>query len=427
MLKKIFWTMLTGITVFVMTACSSGSGEEEAQGKTVKVNGKTVITLTIQQPDGFYQTVERRFEEKYPDIDLQIISYKEKAGEEWSAGDIEKHQKTTNAALLSGKGADIIEIGSLPLKEYINKQLVLDMKDLWEKDASLSIGDLQTNVLEATMKAHGGLYAIPSGFYLEAFVGDGDLLSNVSVKVDDNSWGWKEFGELSKTLIQKAGKSRFALAGTPPERILYETVFDHFSKYVDSSAKKASFDSPEFVDTMQQIKKWYDEKLMTASQAEEGKQLFYNTFFFSPADLIDVPHELFSNPRLLQKPHAKGQNGVTIIPSFEFAVSAKSPVKKEAWKLVSFLLSEEVQSLQDGFSMKKSVNEKKLDGKAVNVPKEEIAQIRKIIDAADHFVNFDPKMIPIIEEETKPFFNGQKSAEKAAKLIQNRVTTYLNE
>lgn len=443
MMKKKLWTMFVCLMMIVTTACSSGgSGEEKNQGKPVKSDGKTVLTLTIQQPDEFYQNVKKKFEEKYPEIDLQIISYKQQAGEEWTVGDFEKYQKTTNTALLSGKGADIIEIGGLPLKEYISKQFLLNMEDLLEQDNTLNKSELQTNVLEATKKAHGGLYAMPSGFYLEAFVGDGDILTNVSVNVDDKNWGWKEFGEISRTLKQQAGESRFALAGTPPERILYETVVDHFTQFVDSEAKKANFDSPSFVETMQQLKKWYDEKVMTANQAEAGKQLFYNTYFYSPADLIHIPHQFYSNPKLLQKPHAEGQNGVTITPSFEFAISAKSLVKEEAWKFVSFLLSEEVQSLQDGFSLHKSVNEKKLndikeqmkngtfklpDGKGINVPNEQFARIQEIIDAADHYMNFDPKIVSMIEEEAKPFFNGQKSAEEAARLIQNRATTYLNE
>lgn len=92
--------------------------------------------------------------------------------------------------------------------------------------------------------------------------------------------------------------------------------------------------------------------------------------------------------------------------------------------------------------MHKSVNEKKLndmkeqmkngtfklpDGKAINVPNEQFAQIQEIINAADHYMNYDPKIVRMIEEEAKPFFNGQKTAKEAAKLIQNRATTYLNE
>ena len=36
-------------------------------------------------------------------------------------------------------------------------------------------------------------------------------------------------------------------------------------------------------------------------------------------------------------------------------------------------------------------------------------------------------LFEIIDEETKPFFAGDKSADETAKTIQNRATTYLNE
>lgn len=37
------------------------------------------------------------------------------------------------------------------------------------------------------------------------------------------------------------------------------------------------------------------------------------------------------------------------------------------------------------------------------------------------------KIEDVITEESKSFFTGQKTAEAVAKLIQNKVTTYLNE
>jgi multiple sugar transport system substrate-binding protein len=36
-------------------------------------------------------------------------------------------------------------------------------------------------------------------------------------------------------------------------------------------------------------------------------------------------------------------------------------------------------------------------------------------------------MMAIITEETAPFFKGQKTAEETAKVIQNKVGTYLQE
>ena len=39
----------------------------------------------------------------------------------------------------------------------------------------------------------------------------------------------------------------------------------------------------------------------------------------------------------------------------------------------------------------------------------------------------DSSICDIVSEETSAFFGGQKTAEEVADLIQNRVTTYLNE
>ncbi|MDG0793993.1 hypothetical protein OMP38_26595 [Cohnella ginsengisoli] len=50
-----------------------------------------------------------------------------------------------------------------------------------------------------------------------------------------------------------------------------------------------------------------------------------------------------------------------------------------------------------------------------------------IVTAAVHPVGQSTKIGDIIREESKAFFTGQKSAEAVAKLIQNKVTTYLNE
>ncbi|MBW7454451.1 ABC transporter substrate-binding protein [Paenibacillus sepulcri] len=441
------WMCIILILMTITTsACSSGdSGETAGNEKTATKEDKTVVTLSIQQASPFYETLEKKFEEKYPDIDLQIKAYLQ-AGEQVDSANYEKYQKTMNTELLSGKGADIYEISRLPFEEYVSKQLFLNMDDLMEQDKTLDKSDLEMNILNA-IKMNGGTYAIPSGFSLRAFVGDGSVLENANI--DDKNWTWDEFTEIAKQIIQKeqenGNANRYAIADYPPDVLLQEMVVDHYPEFVDSAAKKAMFDSPVFLDTMQQIKKMYDDKVMTAGSAEVGKQIFFSTVVQSPADLINGPHALFSSPKLLQKPHAQGQSGgMRIIPMSQFAIQAKSQVQEEAWKLIAFLLSAEGQSLQDreGFSLLKSVNEKTLndiqqqvksgtyklaDGKAVQVSDEEFTRFKQLIDTADNFAVLDGKVVSIVSEEGLTFFGGQKSAEEVAKLIQNRITTYLNE
>ncbi|SFE71312.1 multiple sugar transport system substrate-binding protein [Paenibacillus algorifonticola] len=429
-MKKWLCMISIGILMTSMTACSSGGSEELASTeKPVTKEGQTVVTLSMQQSNAFYETAEKKFEEKYPDIDLQIQI----------TDDYQKYQKTTNTALLSGKGPDIFEISSLPIDDYVSKKLLLNMDEPMKQEKTLNISDLQMNILNV-LKLNGGMYAMPFGFYLRAFVGDGDILENKNI--DDKNWTWKEFEKTSKKLGESGTERRYALANDPPEVLLQEMIVDKYTEFVDHTAKKAKFDSPLFVEAMQQIKKMYDNKVMTSEPADIGNQMFYSTVLQSPADFINGLHLFFSNPKLLQKPEQTG--GTRIITASRFAIQANSPVKEEAWKFIAFLLSEEGQSLQErqGFSLLKSVNEKQMndiqeqvksgtyklpDGKAPKVSDEEFTQFKQLISTADNFAEADGSVISIIGDESRSFFSEQKSAEEVAELIQNKVTTLLNE
>ncbi|MFU1794522.1 extracellular solute-binding protein [Paenibacillus azoreducens] len=355
-----------------------------------------------------------------------------------------------NTALLSGKGADIYDLGSLPNEEYeqyVSKQLLLNMNDYMQQDQTLNKNDLKMSILDA-LKLKGGLYTVPSGYFMRPFVGDGNAIQNSGVKIDDKTWNWKTFDEISRQLIQQANKGGkkqlYALANNPPEVTLQEMVVDSYSGFVNREAKKVQFDSPAFIELLQQVKKMYDAKVITSDEAKMGNQLFYSSVIMSPADLIDGPYSAFENPVLLQKPHSGQSGGIRIIPTSQFGIQAKSPVKEEAWKFISFMLSDEAQSLneREGFSLLTSVNNKKLDelqekvksgsyklptGKEAKVPDEAFTKFKQIVQDADQYAGLDGKVISIVGEEAASFFGGQKSAEEVAKLIQNRTTTFINE
>ena len=57
-------------------------------------------------------------------------------------------------------------------------------------------------------------------------------------------------------------------------------------------------------------------------------------------------------------------------------------------------------------------------------------EVQKIYDYVLSIKTLNPRnevVEKIINEEAAAFFGGQKTAEEVAELIQNRVTTYLNE
>ncbi|WP_010502394.1 ABC transporter substrate-binding protein [Paenibacillus elgii] len=426
------------------TACGNGNETTASKEQPNSKEGKKVVTLSLKEPDPYYEAAAKKFKEKYPDIDVQIKSFKQPSEKHV---DNEKYIKTMNTALLSGKGADIIDTSGLPTDKYVNQKLLLNMSDMLDLDKTVNKSNLQMNVLDS-MKLNGGLYTMPASFFLMALVGDGDVLEKANIKVDDKSWNWKQFEEIGRKLVQQtaSGKDRRNfLESNPPHYILQERVTDSYGQLIDRATRKAKFDSPAFTDMLRQVKKLYDDKIMIAQATDKENPLFHTERIFSPADFIKGPYAKFSNPKLLQKPHPEGKTGgIRIVTTSELAIQAKSEVKEEAWKFMAFLLSEEVQSspYEDRFSLLKSVNEKKLDelqkqtkggaykledGKTAKVSEEDFARFKQFLHTANRYADEDGKVYNIIYEEAVAFFSGQKSAEEVAKLIQNRTTTYLNE
>lgn len=239
MKKRLAMTLIGALILSVaMTACGAGGGGPETGGKKeqpAQEGGKTRLTLSVQEMTPFYQALERKFEAKYPDIDLNVQAYKQ-AGEESEPGDLEEYRKSINTELLSGQGADVFELDNLPVGDYVGKGLLLNMDSLLSQDKTVNTDDVQMNVLKA-MKESGGLYAVPAGFSLRAFIGDGEVLKDAGI--EEGTWTWQDFADVAKTLTQ--GKEGiYAMADYPPEMLTQEMVVDSYGTYVDSAAKKRS-------------------------------------------------------------------------------------------------------------------------------------------------------------------------------------------
>lgn len=402
-------------------------------------NAEKTIVFSVLAVNDLYKQAKQRYEEKHPNITIEFKEFAQAGSAMMSPAEVEKYIKTTNTEILSGKGADLfaLDIIDLPIDKYVSKNAFVNLDELMVKDKSFDPNLYYMNILDHS-KMNGGLYVLPSHFYLQALFGDAVGIEKANVTIDDENWTWSQFADVGKQLASN-GANSYSLALLSPEEMLNSLVSDNYAELVDGANRKPNFDSMVFTDLLNQVKSLYDEKILSAEYVPSNFNL---SQIYSPEDYLARLSLYYKDGKIYQKPHAAGQkSGVAFGALNNVAMNSNSTIKGTAWDFMKFLLSEEMQNIpqQDGFSMIKSVNEKRLQeignkgtidvpkAGTVQVNKKDLESIKVMISEASLQVTGDNKVQTIIREEATAFFSGQKSAESVAKLIQNRVTTYLNE
>ncbi|MFD0620892.1 ABC transporter substrate-binding protein [Paenibacillus sp. GCM10027629] len=415
-----------------LAACSGGQNGDE------KKEGKKTVVLSVFSADPVYTQAEKKYEASHPNVDIQIKAHMKDPNASYE-GEGEKYINITNTELLSGKGADIIafDVMGLPVVKYVDKKVLVNLSDLMKQDQSFDASQYEMNILDGA-KMNGGLYTLPLRFFLDRMMGDAKAIEDAGVTFDDSNWTWNDFTTVGKSLAA-SGKRKHATGNTPPEQMLNYLFSDNYAGIVKDEKR---FDTNAFSSLMKQVKKMYDDEVVTKAEIAADESYFLPTMIISPEDYFVGPAMFYEKGKIYNKPRAlQEQSGGSFIMNRTLGINANSDVQAEAWDFMKFLMSEEAQMLPglQGFSINKSVNEKMFKdlenkgsvesptGSSVPVSKEDLEVLKQMVADTKTTVREDKKIQSIIEEEAKAYFSGQKSEQAVADLIANRITTYLNE
>ncbi|OAB41876.1 ABC transporter substrate-binding protein [Paenibacillus glacialis] len=434
---------------------ATNSPKDGTDGKKNNTEKKTIVLSTFYKNDVFVEA-KKLYEAKNPHITIEIehIESNDSDGE----AKLEKFVKTTGTAMLAGKGPDILEMDQLPTDHYVNKKLLANLGEMIDQDTTFKKEQYFSNILDG-VKINGGLYGMPSGFFLYGLIGDETIIEKSGVKIDDSSWDWSEFASIAKEISKKSKNNTAGLSLSTimiqgaDELLLSNLVKDQYAKFVDSESGKANFDSTLFIDLLKEVKHLLDEKVIDPDAREN---IFQQVQINSPSDYVRETNPDLSNRsgsdykrKLYLKPNAKGQETGGFFRTYQtMGINANSDVKEEAWEFVKFVISDEMKenSSAYGFPINKASYELGVEkvlkkGKVdsgqpfgplkdamYEITQKDTDELEKFLTTAKYPVQFkDSKVIEILMEESKAYFSGQKTPEAVAKLIQNRVTTVINE
>jgi multiple sugar transport system substrate-binding protein len=466
--------------MLTLTACSGtntdSSSTMQNTGESTSTAQKTV-TLSVMTSDRFLELAKQQYEQAHPNVKIDIKEYVALAQPQpapspgpGGAGarqqttvmankpdpkNIEKYVSTVGAELMSGKASDIIFTSGLPYKKYADKKLLENISDLMSKDSSFQSNQYYTNIFDA-MKYKGALYTIPVKIGLNMWLGNQSVLS--ADKIDDGKWTWTDFKKAAAGWMKdnnNDGKpDMYPLGKIESDQLITFMLNSSFSKFVDMGSKKAKFDSPEFIAMLKLAKSMYDEKIISADNADTNVVFLPKANTLAYLDMYSLPKTFFDGKgSYYDLPSENDVRGTQFTSPMPVAINSKSANKKEAWDFVKFLLSDHMQSARElaGFAVNKNGAKAQEDflrtlgtGEGGGQPKirmnvngkelamqpatdQDIALIEKMVNNAKVYMESDPKITSIVSEETGPFFQGQKQAEEVAKVIQNKVSTYLQE
>ncbi|MBT2762116.1 extracellular solute-binding protein [Paenibacillus sp. ISL-20] len=458
------WMAVCCALVFTLTACGSGSSSDSgtsigsdastdsnkaasgagADEKDSNTGGNKTIVFSTFFLDERFQAAKKKYEKLHPNIEIKL-EYVETDDAHMEA-EMEKYITTTNTAMLAGKGPDLLQMDLLPTDNYVKHNLLADLGTMMDQDSSLRKEDYFTNILDA-VRTDDGLYSMPLSFFLMGFAGDEDAITKSGIKVDDKAWSWEDFTEIANQLVAtKTNGYSSALIYGSPENLLADIVLDNYSLYVDKASGTAQFDIDRFMSLMDQVKTMYVNHIINTDYRNGA--YFRNIQINSPWDYLVSLREYGENISLFIKPHDSDKPaGGYFLTYRDVGINANSKVQAEAWDFLTFMMSEEIQTppTKAGFPINKNAFAKQikqlkeegkvqaykegpLQGLIFKVDEAKLDQLERFVNGAIHKVEYkSDKVRDTIIKDTVAYFTGQKSANDVAGLIQNKVTTYLNE
>lgn len=403
-------------------------------------NAKKTIVFSCTYLDWVLRDKIIDFNKKNQEYKVKVNCYE---GE-----DYEELQARFDADIASGNTFDIVSVDSFAAMNYAKKGAFLDLSKVTSKDSEYNRTDYFENILDAFKVNDKDYFVIPE-------VSIYTMVGPKSVFEGKTSWTVKDLLEL-----RKENKDKGFFTYPTRENALYETLFYSIDSFVDFEKGKCDFCTQEFYDFLEfaySFPKDMDYENYDSWDAIQQGDVLVTDMSLYNFDSYTLYNQLFEGGiSIIGRPVESG-SGHIIASDTVYAISAKTKNAEGAWEfLKSIIDAEEEREYYNGFPIKKTAFDRMMEEVTkeetyidengvshvishgswgngnINIEmyppkKEDVEVIRNIFLQADKTIQYDEKLFEILEEEVKPYFEGQKSAEEVANIIQSRISIYLAE
>ncbi|MCM1149533.1 MAG: extracellular solute-binding protein [Butyricicoccus sp.] len=439
-----------------------------SQKPASSVPQKTIITLAAQYVGMDTRDAVINFNRNNDTYRIEVQDYSEYNTEE----DYEAGLTKLTTEILSGNVPDIFAMDGMPLSRFASKGLVEDLYPYIDSDPELGRDKLMTGPLSA-FEVDGKLYNTVSSFYVNAVMGA------ESVVGDTPGWTYDEFNAALRSMPE--GCDAFDQYVTRDEMLSTCMALDG-ADYVNWATGECRFDSEEFIKMLEFVNSFpaeydwenheYTPDDETDARIASGRQMLMSSTISDFQDFLMYDAMFGGKATYIGYPTENGTGNMISTSGGGYAMSSKCASKDGAWQFLrQFFLGRDSESRRGnvmvsygGFPINKADFDKKLEqamtpeyekdengnyvldenGNKIEVSQggwswgsitieyraitqEEADRILELINTTTKSRTSDESILEIVREEAAPFFAGQKTAEEAAKLIQNKASLYVNE
>ena len=336
--------------------------------------------------------------------------------------------------LIKGEGPDILCLEDMDIIVLDHKKVLEDLEPYFQTSDQVSEEELLPCVVRAGTISQSLVCVFPhfqiNGFWVEKGT------------VQDGSWTTEEylaFGESAPWAVLMDGNPKYYYSDVL--RLLMQADMD---SYVNWEEKSCSFEKEEFIDLVRKVKALPPPQNADTWEYDMDSEKFYEnlvltkTFYMSGIYCSDV---IERNGGLAQGesyevagyPNQEGKPVFEIIPPVSFGINSASGNKEGAWAFLEYLLSKEYQDRVMSFPVREDSFERQLALEQYRhsdmaFSEEDREFLRFMVDNGYWLKASRALEISVmISEEMAPVWEGEKTVEEAAQILQNRVMLYLNE
>ncbi len=368
-----------------------------------------------------------------------------------------------NNDITTGNVPDILLLypAEMPVKSYEDKGLFADLYEIMDNDPEFDREDL-LRCLRVPFENDGRLFRIGTSFNVQTIVGKSKNLG------DRAGWTTSEMMDFAQSLPEDT-----QLFENMTRENFMNIMLSQVCEFIDYENGTCSFDSDGFINLLKYAKS-LPEKIEQSIYEYDTNEDFNAPYcndkiMLTRLNISSFEQYLIEKARfgideelnMIGFPTEDGSNGSVIMVSGEYAISAKSKSKEGAWEFIKYMMSDELQNRKNSvqkfpstvsalerlaenqmaqyYFYSKSGRWESSDapfddkdensGTRIYLTQDDVDAVKALLDSitVSKSSSSDVQIMNIINEETSAYFNGVKSAEEVADIIQGRISIYLSE